>query len=283
MRIDHLLEASAPTISFEFLAPRSSEELVVVERTISRLAEQSPNWVSVTYRVSTGQETLDLVTRIKRQYHIESMAHLTCANTPDQTRKILNWMEREGVANILALRGDAPSGQVFIPADPSMAHGSDLVAFIRSSGYRFCIGAACSVGSPPAEIKHLALKVSKGANFLITQLFFDNQAYFDLIAQVHAAGIDIPIVPGLMPISSKKSLSHMVQMSGASVPTRLQELIDGASDDEEIKKIGITHCIEQCEELLSHKVPGLHFYTFNQARAATAILTHLKQSKLLSS
>src|SRR5438067_12665686 len=145
MRIADMLQRGRPTISFEFMAPRDESEVEVLERTVAALAGHAPDWVSVTYRVRTGEKTLELVARIKRHYHIESMAHLTCANTRDETRRILNWMEREGVANVLALRGGAPApGEPLQPVDPELAHGSDLVAFVRRNGYRLGIGAACS-------------------------------------------------------------------------------------------------------------------------------------------
>src|ERR1700737_1404522 len=132
MRIANLLARGKPTVSFEFMAPRDESEVDVLERTVATLAGHAPDWVSVTYRLRTGEKTLDLVTRIKRHYHIEAMAHLTCANSAGRTREILNWMEREGVANVLALRGDAQTpGQPFAAADPELAHGSALVAFVR--------------------------------------------------------------------------------------------------------------------------------------------------------
>ena len=140
MRIAEMLARSKPTVSFEFMAPRDESEVEVLERTVAALAGHGPDWVSVTYRLRTGDKTLELVTRIKRQYHIEAMAHLTCANTADRTRQILNWMEREGVANVLALRGDAPTtGESFEPADPQLTHASDLIGLVRGSGYRFLI------------------------------------------------------------------------------------------------------------------------------------------------
>src|SRR5690349_19783899 len=169
MRIAEMLKRGRPTISFEFMAPRDEDEVAVVEKAIAALAGHAPDWVSVTYRRATGQKTLELVTRIKRQYHVESMAHLTCANTRDETRRILNWMEREGVANVLALRGDPPGpGKPFEAIDPGLTHGSDLVAFIRKSGYRLGIGAACSAEKHPEspdlehELRHMLLKVEAG-------------------------------------------------------------------------------------------------------------------------
>src|SRR3977135_3810650 len=225
MRIAEMLARSRPSVSFEFMAPRDEAEVEVLEKTVATLAGHAPDWVSVTYRVRTGEQTLDLVTRIKRHYHIEAMAHLTCANSVDRTRQILNWMEREGVAKVRARRGDTQNpGEPFIPADPQLTHGSDLVAFVRRNGYRFGIGAACSAEKHPEspdlehEFRYMKLKVEAGAGFLITQLFFDNRRYFDLVRRARAAGITVPIVPGLMPGPSRRSLTVMTTMAGATGP-----------------------------------------------------------------
>ena len=285
-----MLERGRPTVSFEFMAPRDESEVEILERTVAALAGHAPDWVSVTYRLRTGEKTLELVTRIKRHYHIEAMAHLTCANNRDETRRILNWMEREGIANVLALRGDPPAqGEPFQPVDPDLSHGSDLVAFVRGNGYRLGIGAACSAEKHPEspdlehEFRYMRLKVEAGADFLITQLFFDNRYYFDLVTRARAAGITVPIVPGLMPIPSRRSLAYVTQMSGATVPETLQLAINEQPEDEGIRKLGVAHCIKQCAELLEAGVPGLHFYTFNRARAATEILGALRGQQLLAS
>src|SRR5437868_3440501 len=245
MRIADMLARSKPTVSFEFMAPRDESEVDALERTVATLAGHAPDWVSVTYRLRTGDKTLELVTRIKRHYHIEAMAHLTCANTADRTRQILNWMEREGVANVLALRGDSPaSGEPFTPADPQLTHASDLIGLVRRSGYRFGIGAACSAEKHPEspdvehEFRYMRYKVETGAHFLITQLFFDNRFYLDLVARARAARITAPIAPGLMPIPSRRSLGVMTAMSGATVPAALQSAIDEAPDDEAVRAIG---------------------------------------------
>lgn len=290
MRIADLLHRGRPTISFEFMAPRDESEVDVLEKTIAALAGHAPDWVSVTYRVRTGEKTLELVTRIKRQYHIEAMAHLTCANSADRTRQILNWMEREGVANVLALRGDPPApGEPFTPTDPRLTHASDLIALVRGSGYRFGIGAACSTEKHPEspdreqELRYMRLKVESGADFLITQLFFDNSFYFDLVRRSRDAGVSVPIVPGLMPVPSRRSLAVMTAMSGATVPAALREAIDAAPDDDAVRALGVRHCIEQCVELLEAGVPGLHFYTFNRARAPIEILDTLRGQQLIAS
>jgi methylenetetrahydrofolate reductase (NADPH) len=290
MRIADMFTRGRPTVSFEFMAPRDESEVEVLEHTVSTLAGHAPDWVSVTYRVRTGEKTLELVTRIKRHYHIEAMAHLTCANDPDRTRRILNWMEREGVANVLALRGDDPAAfERFTPPAQQLAHASDLVTLVKRSGYRFGVGAACSAEKHPEspniehEMRYLRLKVECGVDFLITQLFFDNAFYFDFVRRAREAGIGVPIVPGLMPIPSRRSLSVMTAMSGATVPVALQAEIDRAADDEAIRAIGVRHCIEQCAELLESGVPGLHFYTFNRARAPIQILDALRGQQMLAS
>lgn len=290
MRIADMLARSRPSVSFEFMAPRDESEVELLERTVGTLAGHAPDWVSVTYRLRTGDKTLELVTRIKRHYHIEAMAHLTCANSADRTRQILNWMEREGVANVLALRGDPQNpGQPFVPADPKLAHGSDLVGFVHRNGYRFGIGAACSAEKHPEspdleqEFRYMKLKVDSGADFLITQLFFDNRFYFDLVARARAAGITVPIVPGLMPVPSRRSLAVMTSMSGATVPAALQAAIEEAADDDAVRALGVQHCIAQCVELLEAGVPGLHFYTFNRARGPIEILAALRGQQLLAS
>src|SRR5258708_18699660 len=188
MRIAEMLARSRPSVSFECMAPRDEAEVELLEKTVATLAGHAPDWVSVTYRVRTGEKTLELVTRIKRHYHIEAMAHLTCANSADRTRSILNWMEREGVANVLALRVDPPeSGDPFAVVDPQLTPASDLISLVRRSGYRFGLGAACSAEKHPDspdlehQFRYLQLTVEAGADFLITQLFFDNRFYFDLV------------------------------------------------------------------------------------------------------
>src|SRR6266852_1408826 len=252
VRIAELLARGRPTVSFEFMAPRDETEVEVLEKTVAALTGHAPDWVSVTYRLRTGEKTLELVTRIKRHYHIEAMAHLTCANPRDETRRFLNWI-------------------------------------VRDKGYRLGIGAACSAEKHPEspdlehEFRYLRLKVEAGADFLITQMFFDNRFYFDLVARARAAGITVPIVPGLMPIPSRRSLAFVTQMSGATVPAALQTEIDAAADDDAIRRLGVDHCIKQCVQLLETGVPGLHFYTFNRARAPIEILGALRGQQLLAS
>jgi methylenetetrahydrofolate reductase (NADPH) len=198
-------------------------------------------------------------------------------------------MEREGVANVLALRGDPPGpGRAFEPADQELMHGSDLVAFIRRAGYRLGIGAACSAEKHPEspdrehELRHMLLKVRAGADFLITQLFFDNRFYFELVERARAAGVTLPIVPGLMPVPSRRSLAYMAAMTGATVPADLARAIELAPDDDTVRALGVEHCIAQCSELLAVGVPGLHFYTFNRARAPMEILASLRGRQLLT-
>src|SRR5256885_9920552 len=260
-----MLVRGRPTVSFEFMAPRDESEVDLLEKTIAALAGSTPDWVSVTYRRVSGDKTLELVTRIKRHYHVEAMAHLSCANTADETRRILNWMEREGVANVLALRGDPPGpGAPFQPTDPQLMHGSDLVSLIRGSGYRFGIGAACSAEKHPEspdldhELRYMQLKVESGADFLITQLFFDNRFYFDLVRRAAEAGVELPIVPGLMPVPSRRSLAFMTSMAGATVPAGLESEIAAAPGHERLRAAAVRHIVAHCVALPEDRGHGLH-------------------------
>ena len=284
MRIADLLARSRPSISFEFMAPRDESEVDVLERTVAALAGHAPDWVSVTYRVRTGEKTLDLVTRIKRHYHIEAMAHLTCANTADRTRQILNWMEREGVANVLALRGDpATTGEPFTPADPRLTHASDLITLVRGSGYRFGIGAACSTEKHPEspdlehEFRYMQLKVESGADFLITQLFFDNADFYRFRDQARSMGIKVPIVAGIMPILNVNQIKRFVSMCGSKIPHPfLQNLESLEADPESVHNAGVEYATRQCVDLLSNGCEGIHFYTLNRSKATVQICKALK-------
>ena len=287
MRIADMLTRPRPSVSFEFMAPRDDSEVEVLERTVATLAGHAPDWVSVTYRLRTGEKTLELVTRIKRHYHIEAMAHLTCANSADRTRQILNWMEREGIANVLALRGDTQTpGQPFVPADPQLIHGSDLVAFVRRNGYRFGIGAACSAEKHPEspdvdhEFRYMKLKVEAGADFLITQLFFDNARYVEFVDRARSWGITVPILPGIMPITNYEQIDRFTRQCGATIPPSLRAELELRKDDPDaIVDLGVAYMTLQVADLLARGAPGVHFYTLNRSPATRAVVSALMAAR----
>jgi methylenetetrahydrofolate reductase (NADPH) len=285
MRIDSLLAARRPVFSFEFFPPDDDAATERLFATIASLREDcQPDFVSVTCRNHSRQSTLRLVERIKRDLGIEAMAHFTCAGaTEDELHELLAAVCERGIDNVLALRGDPPKdSDTFVPVAGGLAHATDLAELIRDS-YDLCVGAACypevHTESPDGDhdMTHTVHKVEAGATFLITQLFFDNRAYFDFVARARAAGITVPIIPGIMPITSVKQLSRFAgKLFGAHIPQALADaLVRRADDPDAIVQLGAAYATLQCSELLAAGAPGIHFYTLNRSPATRAILAAL--------
>jgi methylenetetrahydrofolate reductase (NADPH) len=275
-----------PVLSFEFFPTKSEEgERALLGRTIPALRELRPDFCSVTYGAGGGtrEKTLGIVDRIQREHAITAMAHLTCVNaTVDETRGVLEQIRALGIKNILALRGDPPNGAEFVKADGGFEYSSELVRYIREAG-RFSIGVA---GFPEGHIacgegKHvdwqrLKAKIDHGADFVITQLFFDNRHYFECREFLAKQGVTVPIVPGILPILSTSQIKRFVGLCGAALPSALlSELERRADDDEAVAQFGIEYATTQCEELLREGAPGLHFYTLNKARSTTEVVKNL--------
>ena len=279
--------ANRPVVSFEFFPPKTDEgERILFEKTLPALAQLKPGYCSVTYGAGGGtrEKTIQTVDRIQRELGLTSMMHLTCVNsTREQLRSVLDEARALGIKNILALRGDPPSGCEFVKTEGGFEFSRELVAFIRELG-GFDIGTA---GFPEGHIackagKHtdwgyLAEKIRTGASFVITQLFFDNADYFEFRDYLtNKLGVDVPLIPGLLPILSRGQTQKFVTMCGAKLPgpflARLNQLGD---DDEAVTKFGIEYCARQCEELLRAGAPGLHFYTLNKARSPVEIVRAL--------
>ncbi len=289
MRIGEALKAVYPSFSFEFFAPKNDEGMEQLMQTIGRLRQLEPTFVSVTYGAggSSRERTIELVTRFKAELDIEAMAHLTCVGASRaELREKLERLADSGIENVLALRGDPPRGETdFRPAPDGLAYATQLVSFIRGS-YDFSVGGACYPEKHPqapsfeADLQHLAEKVAAGAEFLITQFFFENQAYFSFAERARAAGITVPIIPGIMPITNVTSMERMAAMSGGTIPAALQaELWRRADDPTAVMELGVAYATMQCEELLRCGAPGLHFYTLNRSPATSAILAALKVSQ----
>ncbi|MGO9760426.1 MAG: methylenetetrahydrofolate reductase, partial [Solirubrobacteraceae bacterium] len=230
---------------------------------------------------------IEIVKRIREEYGLEAMAHFTCVGaTVAELQATLAEMQDAGIDNVLALRGDPPAGQeAWTKTEGGLEYSRELVALI-AGGYPFAIGAACfpethiHATSPEADLEHLAEKVRAGVDFLITQLFFDNAVYFDFVARARAAGIEVPIIPGVMPITRVGQVERMASMCGASIPDGLRrELHARGEDPEEVLDFGVAYATPQCAELLAAGAPGLHFYTLNRSPATRAILSALKLAK----
>jgi methylenetetrahydrofolate reductase (NADPH) len=282
MPVKSILNNTAPTFSFEFFPPRNDAAWEHLFHTISDLTPLKPSWVSVTYGAggSTRENTHQLVMRIKRETDLTVVSHLTCVeSTQDDILRILDRYTQNGIENILALRGDPPAGHCTWSAPPNgFTHASDLVVFIRKHFPDISIGVAgFPEGHPETpnrlkEIDYLKAKVDSGADYIITQLFFDNRDFYDFCERCELAGINIPIIAGIMPIITKTGMIRMAELAaGARFPARLMRAVNHAESTEVIEKIGIEWATNQVHDLIDNKVRGVHFYTLNNARATLGI------------
>jgi methylenetetrahydrofolate reductase (NADPH) len=287
MKIRNRLNPSKPCFSFEFFPPETPEGEKQLWETLEDLRSLEPGFVSVTYGAggSTRDRTIELVTHIKERTGIEPMAHLTCVgHTKAEIAEVLSRLAKARIENVLALRGDPPKGQTaFQRTEGGFGYANELVEFVREQDLGFCVGGAgypeghVETSSREADLQHLKLKVDAGADFIVTQLFFDNAFYFDFVERARRAGINVPIVPGIMPITNVEQVNRFVRMCGATVPMRLQLELEKVKDDPTaVMQLGVAHATVQCIELLQRGVPGIHFYTLNRSPAARMIVSALR-------
>lgn len=286
MKIIDILRGGKRTVSFEFFPPKTDAGFEELFRTIAALKPLAPDYVSVTYGAggSTRSKTVDLVKRIKQEIGIEPMAHLTCVgSTREEIAAVLDDLLAGGAENVLPLRGDPPRGESeFRAVEGGFRYANELVEFIRPQ-YQFCLAGACyperhpEAPDPDVDLENLKRKVDAGVDFLITQLFFDNADFYRFRDRVRAAGIDLPLVAGIMPIRNVKQIKHFAEMIGASLPAGLLSKIEAVEDDPEaVAQVGTAHASRQCEDLLANGVSGLHFYTLNRSTATRAIFQEIK-------
>jgi methylenetetrahydrofolate reductase (NADPH) len=287
MRIDDIISrADEPVFSFEFFPPKTDDGDRNLRAALSALVELEPDFVSVTYGAlgSTRSRTVDLTHWIKQDLGIEAMAHLSCVgSTREELSSILDGMQRAGIENVLALRGDPPAGETEWKAHPGgLRYSTELATLIRGD-YPFSVGAACfpEVHPEAADMSHdlhfLKQKVDSGVSFLITQLFFDNELYFRFVDEARSVGIEVPIIPGIMPITDLKQIKTITGRCGATIPQRLLEALEWrAGDPEAVHGLGVSYATLQCAELLARGAPGIHFYTLNRSHATRAILSALR-------
>lgn len=287
MRIRDAFNQDRLVFSFEFFPPKDEAGVESLFTAITSLQSLDPTFVSVTYGAggSTRRKTVEITRRIKRESGIEAMAHLTCVgHSRQELADLLNEYERAEIENIMALRGDPPRGDdAFVPHPDGFEHASELVAFIRQRS-RFCIGGAAypevhpEASSADADLAHLKSKVDAGCDFVITQLFFDAQDYFGLVTRARSLGIEVPIIPGVMPVTNTAQIKRFTQMCGARIPAGLLEELERAGEDRNaVVEIGIRHGLSQCRALLKGGAPGIHFYTLNRSLSTRTILSELKR------
>ena len=285
MKISQFLAERRPVFSFEFFPPKDETARAALMETLQQLRELKPDFVSVTYGAggSTREKTLELVSHIKHDVGIEAVAHLTCVgHSKAEIATVLNELSSRGIENILALRGDPPKGEKeFRPHPDGYHYASELADAVAKTG-RFCFGVAgypekhVEAKDAETDLAHLKRKVDAGASFVTTQLFFSNGHYFDFVARARAAGIQVPILPGIMPITNVAQVQRFAQLCGTRIPAELNaELTAAQHDADAVIRIGTRHAVAQCRELLEKGAPGIHFYTLNRSRATREILSSL--------
>lgn len=278
--------AGKPVVSFEFFPPKTPEgDQNLLEKTIPALMQTRPDFCSVTYGAggSTRDKTLMIVDRIQKQHGLTAVAHLTCVSaTKDEIRNLLEQIKSLGVRNVLALRGDPPGGGAFQLTPGGFEYSNQLVEFIRELDH-FSIGVA---GFPEGHIackagKHvdwgyLKNKIDAGADYVLTQLFFDNADFYEFRDHLRKNGVKIPVVPGIVPILNANQIKRFTAMCGARIPAALSAKLDTLADDEAAAtEFGIEYATEQCRDLLKNGVPGIHFYTLNKSHSTVRVLKNL--------
>jgi len=290
MRIDEILASGRPCFSVEFFPPKTDEGRETLFETVRVLGELDPAFYSVTYGAggATREGTVETSRAIKDEHGIEVMTHLSCVGvTEPRLREILDEISEAGIDNVLALRGDPPRGEEsFTPTEGGLSSSSELAALISEHYPGIAIGGACfpevhpEADSLEADLAFLKTKVEAGASFLITQLFFDNRLYFDFVAAARDAGIEVPIIPGVMPMSSFGQIGRICELCAASIPSPLEAAMSALDGDARAEfELGVAWASAQCAELLRAGAPGIHFYALNRHPATRAILASLQALK----
>jgi methylenetetrahydrofolate reductase (NADPH) len=289
MRINEIITAEEPVFSFEFFPPKTEQGEQNLYAALGDLQALDPAFVSVTYGAggSSREQTIEIVKRIKDEFGLEAMAHFTCvAATEPELRATLDEMRGAGIENVLALRGDPPEGEeAWTKTEGGLEYSRELVELIGAD-YDFAIGAACfpethiHAENAESDLRYLAEKVDAGVDFLITQMFFDNDFYFDFVRRARGAGVTVPIIPGVMPITKVGQVERMAKMCGSEIPRGLRNELHAREDDAEaVLDFGVAYATLQCAELLAAGAPGIHFYTLNRSPATRAILSALKLAR----
>lgn len=285
MKITDIFRKHKKTFSFEFFPPKDEISAVDLGINIGQLMKLSPSFLTVTYGAggSTQQRTFTLVDYLQNKIGITCMAHYTCVEAPkEKIKDDIITLSEKGIENLMLLRGDPPKGHdKFQKVADGFAHADDLIRFVRDLG-DFAIGAAAYPEKHPessdmeSEFKYMKKKIDAGADFLITQLFFDNDHYFDFVENARKNGITCRIIPGIIPVTNVQQIKKFTQLTGAIIPEELKEIIEPLEHDpKKVYRAGIEYAIEQCRDLLLKGAPGIHFYTLNKSRATVEIFESL--------
>ncbi len=286
MKIKDMLARGEKTYSFEFFPPKKYNSILELGINVGQLMRLSPSFISVTYGAggSTQEASFNLIDYINNTIGLVTMAHYTCVNATKETvARDLDFFQEKNIENLILLRGDPPKGETKFNNEGGDFHfASDLIEF-AAKRHRFCIAAAGYPEAHPesesldSDIERLKQKVDKGADFVVTQLFFDNACYFDFVNRARKAGVTVPIIPGIMPITTFKQIKKFTSMFATKIPDGLiKKLENNQNDLAKTYKIGVKFAIRQCRELIVNGAPGLHFYTLNKSRATVDIFSSIK-------
>ena len=282
MKISDLFKEKEVTLSFEVFPPKTDTVYEAVEKAAAEIAALGPDFMSVTYGAGggTSRNTAKIAAGLQDKYGVNVIAHLTCASsTKDTVKTMIRQYKDMGIENIMALRGDIPNeGRVSFDYD----HATDLIYEIKSIDDSFCIGGACypeghvECERQSEDLVHLKEKVDAGCDFLTTQMFFDNSILYSFLYRIREMGIEVPVLPGIMPITNKKQVARSVALSGSTVPQKMKVMVDRFSDDpEKLKEAGIIYACDQIIDLISHGVTHIHVYSMNKPEVAAGIMKNI--------
>ncbi len=284
MKISKILAKDVPSVSFEVFPPKKDRPLEGTKEVVSAIAAEGPSFMSVTYGAaggSTGANTLAIAEHVQKNCSVSVLAHLTCIGASREViSREIEAMRTAGIENILCLRGDLPPGVEF-PSDPEFVHASDLVKVLAGQG--FCLGGACyPEGHPESahfadDLRYVREKVECGLDFLTTQMFFDNNVYFHYLARLRDAGVTVPVVAGIMPVTNGRQIARICELSGTHLPPRFRAIVDRFGDDQEsMLAAGVAYATEQIVDLFANGVNHVHVYTMNKPELASRIMSNLR-------
>lgn len=287
MNICDLFPRKKAVVSFEIFPPKSTTPVEVIYETIDALAPLRPDYISVTYGAggSTSRTTIDIASIIREKYNINSLAHLTCvSSSKEEMDAILAELSDKNVTNILALRGDEPRDQKeILNKVRDFKYASNLAQYVTDSNYHFCLGGACyPEGHPESssldkDVENLKRKVDAGVDFLVTQLFFDNEMFYRFKEKADKHRVQVPIQAGIMPVTNRKQIERIVELTNATIPQKLIRILDKFEHNKEaVKDAGIAYATEQIMDLLAHDAAGVHIYTMNRPQVAKDIVRNLE-------
>lgn len=283
MRLSEIHQQKKNVLSFEIFPPKKDDELKNIDKTLEILCELQPDFISVTFGAggsSNHNKTIQLAKKIKEEYHVEPVVHLTClCYDKAEIDAFSKELAEEGIENVLALRGDRNPD---VPEKKDFIHASDLITYLKQTS-DFCIAGACYPECHPesedrvAEMRHLRTKVDAGAQVLLSQLFFDNQFFYRFVEDCRIAGIDVPVTPGIMPVINASQIKRMITMCGASFPQRFERIIHKYEGNKQaLFDAGMSYALSQIIDLLANDVDGIHLYTMNNPAVARKICEGIK-------